>query len=171
LAVSSWKGPSAAQQDYQLPGCAIEVKTTGTKQPQRLTINSERQLDDTGISALFLFYLSVDSREGSGESLNMLVDAIRAALVSDFAARVMFDDRLIEAGYLDLHRPLYDKTGYTVRTAKAFRVNEGFPRIVEADLKVGVGDVHYSIAVTSCMPFAVSDDFLQPFLIGQPHEQ
>jgi hypothetical protein len=32
----------------------VEVKTTAAKQPQSVRITSERQLDDTGVGALFL---------------------------------------------------------------------------------------------------------------------
>src|SRR6266852_3338909 len=46
-ALLAWVGPSGAHQDFLLQLCAIEVKTTGTKEPQQLVIQSDRQLDDT----------------------------------------------------------------------------------------------------------------------------
>jgi hypothetical protein len=44
--IRSWTGPKAAQQDFQFSRCAVEVKTTSAKQHQKLSIASERQLDD-----------------------------------------------------------------------------------------------------------------------------
>ncbi len=37
LGVEYWTGPTGAVQDFQFPGYAIEVKTTVTKQPQKIS--------------------------------------------------------------------------------------------------------------------------------------
>lgn len=166
-AVAAWSGPSRATQDYRFPLCAIEVKTTGTGEPQRMTIHGERQLEATGAAELILFHLSLDGREsGSGESLVSMVASVRAALAPDPAAQDILDDRLLEAGYAPVHETLYEKTRYTVRDTHIFRVADGFPRIVGADLASGVGDVRYSIAVSACMPFAVTRDVLDALVTG-----
>jgi hypothetical protein len=46
-AVSGWRAPQAAHQDFQFTTGAVEVKTTVAKQPQTVRITSERPLDDT----------------------------------------------------------------------------------------------------------------------------
>ena len=46
-AVRAWTGPAAANQDFQLPDAAIEVKTSSGKEPQTIVISNERELDDT----------------------------------------------------------------------------------------------------------------------------
>jgi hypothetical protein len=61
--VAGWKASAAAHQDFQFSGGAVEVKTTAAKQPQSVRITSERQLDDTGVGALFLHVVVVDERE------------------------------------------------------------------------------------------------------------
>ena len=61
--VEGWKASAAAHQDFQFAGGAVEVKTTAAKQPQSVRITSERQLDDTGVGALFLHVVVVDERE------------------------------------------------------------------------------------------------------------
>jgi hypothetical protein len=154
-AVQGWTGPSRASHDFQLGGCALEVKGTAAKQHQVLRIMSERQLDETGVDALFLFHLSLDAHRDAGESLPALVDDLREFLRGTPAAPV-FEDRLFEAGFLDTHRHLYENPGYTVRESNFFRVAEGFPRIVEGDLLPGVGDVHYSVTVAECKHFLVN---------------
>ena len=156
-AVQAWTGPARASHDFQLRACAVEVKATAAKQNQVLRVASERQLDDTGVDALFLFHLSLDVHLGAGETLPAIVDALRVSLGTT-AAGQPFEDRLFDAGYLDVHRHLYEKPGYTVRESNFFHVTERFPRIVERDLPPGVGDVRYSVAVAECKHFAVDLD-------------
>jgi hypothetical protein len=168
-ALLAWAGPSGAHQDFLLKSCAIEVKTTGTKEPQQLIIQSERQLDDTGLAALFLLHLSIDARESVGESLIMIVDTLRALLKADIAALELYEDRLLEVGFLQSQSPQYERIGYNVRKASLFQVKDAFPRIVEADLKPGVGSVRYSIAASECRHFTVTEDEFKSQLIGFRH--
>jgi hypothetical protein len=147
-AVQGWTGPEPALHDFQLRGAALEVKGTAGAQHQVLRISSERQLDETGAAALYLIHLSVDARQGGGETLPEAVEAVRTAARGG-SAEGPLEERLGEAGYLDAHAPRYT-TGYTLRRVGAYRVEEGFPRIIERDLPDGVGDVRYSVAVTEC---------------------
>lgn len=153
-AVESWKGPEAAAQDFQVPGLAVEVKTAAGKQHQKLRISNERQLDSTGAGVLLVFHLSVDVRDGGGESLPTRVQLVRDVLTVDAVAATEFERLLFESGYLDCHAPVYDAQGYTIREANFFEVRDGFPRIVEADLRNGVGDVSYSISVAECRNYS-----------------
>lgn len=147
-AIEAWTGPEPALHDFQHARAAIEVKSTAGAQHQVLRISSERQLDDTGTDALYLVHVSIDARQGGTETLPQIVETIRDA-ARGTAAEAPFEDRLALAGYLDVHARRY-VTGYTLRRVGAYRVQEGFPRIVEADLLDGVGDVRYSVAVTEC---------------------
>lgn len=147
-AVAAWTGPLAANQDFQLPGAAIEVKTSAGKEPQTLVISNERELDSRGTPQLLLACLSLDERRGGrGESLNTAVAQARAA-VADAAPRSLLDDLLVRAGYLESQQTLYDEPRYTVRSERLWRVTGDFPRITEADLRPGVGDCRYRITTT-----------------------
>jgi hypothetical protein len=165
-ALRAWIGPDGAHQDFLLQPCAIEVKTTASKEPQQLIIQSERQLDDTGLSALFLFHLSVDSHENMGETLVMMIDSLREQLQIDVAALELFEDRLLKAGFLQSQASQYERTGYSIRHTNLYRVRDSFPRIIERDLKPGVGSVRYSIASAECRHFVVSEDELKSQLGG-----
>ena len=151
-AIAAWTGPSGTSQDFQLHGSALEVKTTTAKQPQHVRITSERQLDSTGIEALYLSHFSLDDRAGSGETLPDLVASVRD-LASDSNATDALEERLFNSGYIDQHAHRYDEIGYTPRRSRVFRVTTDFPRIVEKHLGAGVGDVHYSIELSACEPF------------------
>jgi hypothetical protein len=145
-AVRAWTGPAAANQDFQLLGTSIEVKTSSGKEPQAIVISNERELDGKGATRLILAHLSLDERRGgTGETLNAAIDRTRAD-VTDAAARTVLDDLLVRAGYLRQQRDLYDEPRYTVRKLRFWHVDGDFPRITEADLPPGVGDCRYRIS-------------------------
>ena len=158
LPVRSWVGPIGGNQDFQFPSCAVECKVTIGAQDQRLRISSERQLDSTGTSALFVLHHSLDARVGSGENLNGIVKSIRVKLDELGVDREAFEDLLFRAGYLDLHWALYESVCYTHREVNYFWVKDNFPRIVETELRTGVQEVKYSISVTECKHFSVAEE-------------
>lgn len=162
FAVGGWVGPAGAPQDFALRGVAIEVKTSAGKNPQRLRISSERQLDDSVVDRLFLWHLSVDERVGGGESLPSLVNRLRSEL-SGSSVQSRFEETLLAAGYHDVHASRYS-TGYSLRASGIFEVSGEFPRIVEADCPAGLGDVHYSLELGGLQDFLTERDRLMTLL-------
>jgi len=154
--VESWTGPQGTPQDFQFLGSAVEVKTTIMKQPQKIRISNELQLDDKGLENLFLFHLSVIERIQSGDTLVSIIKQIRESLEKNIQNKSYFDQMLFDSGYLDEHSEHYASTGYNIRQESFFRVSDGFPRIIECDLPEGVGDLNYSVNVSSCSNFTVS---------------
>ena len=124
--VHSWKGCERGYHDYELQGHVVEVKTTLSKEPRRVQINNERQLDDRGLVSLHLLALSLVQAERGGESLPDLVASLRASFISNPMVMNRFELCLHEAGYLNSHEYLYDKT-YTVTSEELYEVREGFP--------------------------------------------
>ena len=163
-AVNGWRAPQAAHQDFQFATGAVEVKTTVAKQPQSVRITSERQLDGTGIAALFLHVVVLDEREvdaargGAGETLPALVGDLRRRLAAEAGALETFDDHLLDAGYFDAHAPRYEGRRYCLRRELTFRIGRGFPRLVERDLPEGVGDVSYALSLAACREFSVAPE-------------
>lgn len=160
--VGGWKASAAAHQDFQFSGGAVEVKTTAAKQPHSVRITSERQLDDTGVGALFLHVVVVDEREvpagGTvpGQSLSALIADVRTGLSADLIALAAFNDRLLDRDWLDTHSSRYEGRRWTVRGERTYQVRREFPRLVEANLPTGVGDVNFAVSLSACDPFAVS---------------
>lgn len=166
--VPAWTGPDAASHDFEFSPAALEVKSTAGKQHQVLRMASERQLDDTGVEALFLFHLSLDVRQGEGETLVEAVAAVRSQLAGTPVATT-FDERLLATGYAGAHERRYRHTAYTVREQNFFHVGEEFPRLTEADLPPGVGDVRYSVAVSECKHWIVGvEEVLATLSGGRP---
>ena len=163
-ALHAWKGPLKGNQDFQISGTGIEVKTSIAKQHQKISIASEQQLDDTGLNALYIYHLSLHQLNESGETLPAIIDQIRSQIDLQKGPRHEFETLLFKAGYIDKHRTKYEIRGYADREINIFQVKNQFPRVVEKDLKNGVGDIHYSIDLSSCKPFGVNEkDFLSDF--------
>jgi hypothetical protein len=145
--VNCWVGPQSANQDFNFLNCAVEVKTTHGKNHQKIHIASERQLDTIENMPLFLYHLSVDNRNNSGETLNDCIDNLYSILSGNHVALSRLKHQLYTIGYFDVHRTFYDTIGYSIRQERAFKVVGSFPRITEAMLPSGVGDLRYSIII------------------------
>ena len=146
--VSSWVGVSKEVRDFQMQDWAVEVKTTHGNNHQKIHINSERQLDNTHIENLYLFHLSLEQVQETGETLNELINNVLQTLESDSIALYRFKTKLYEAGYFEHHYHLYNAIGYFIRNNTFYKVENDFPRIKEDDLRSGVGDVKYSIVLS-----------------------
>lgn len=165
-ALRCWMGGAGRQHDFQFGTLSVEVKTSSAKQHQTLRIASEQQLDDTLVEQLFLFHLSVSLIENGDATLPALVDEIRGTLAQSISAVELFDNVLLERGFSDAHRHLYDRTGYSIRRTGIYEVRDAFPRIRENELRAGVGDVGYSISLDGCSDYAVGEDDFRNILMG-----
>lgn len=155
-----WTGPISRQHDFQFGNVCVEVKTTSSKQHQKLYISSEQQLDESLIDKLYLFYLSISLVNNHTENLPAIIERIRRKIHSNTEALDLFNNCLLERGYLDLHQGKYEDTGYSVRKFGVFNVVDDFPRLKETDLRKGVGDVTYSISVDACSNYSISEQEL-----------
>jgi hypothetical protein len=155
--VISWMGSEKQIRDYQFGRWSVEVKTTHGNNHQKVHISSERQLDTTNLDNLFLYHVSLETRQHAGEPLNQIVDAVTEILSIELEALNQFKNKLIEGGYFDYHRPLYAETGYFIRQETFYKVKDAFPRIEESDIRTGIGDVKYSIILTQCSSYLHSE--------------
>lgn len=152
--VKYWVGPAGESQDFQFPEYAIEVKTTVTQSPQRLSISSEHQLDDSLSKEIVILHLAVDCNQGLGETLPEIIEDLRLCFGDE---NHTFEKLLFEAGYLEIHAPKYSHQGYSSQTASFYQVADGFPRLTPVSLPDGVTQVRYAIRLSRCQPFAVSE--------------
>ena len=157
LVTESWKGCERQARDFQYQSWAIEVKTTHGKNHQKVHINNERQLDNSNFSNLYLSHFSLEVLENSGESLNDIIGSIRKILQTEIRALNRFNFKLFECGYFDHHSELYASIGYLVRESSFFSVEGNFPRIKESDLRKGVGDVQYTIILSTLSSYTIPE--------------
>ncbi len=151
--IAGWTGYQAASHDFQFASGHVEVKTSSASTPHVFRVSNASQLDDYGIPALFVHLVKVAEGEGGTTTLPDAVEKIRSVL--DEHSRAVFDDGLLEAGYTDAHRGLYSTPRYSIQSRRFFRVRDGFPRLLVADLPSGVEDVRYGVAIAACAPFEV----------------
>lgn len=156
-ALDYWVGVDAAQRDFMGDSWAVEVKTTATSNPQEVTINSERQLDESLFKNLYLYHCSVEITKKNGETLPDKIYKLRRELENDPAALSKFNERLITAGYFDEDEALYAFRAYKVRGESIFRIEGDFPRIKESDIRAGVGNLTYSIVLSACTEYVKSE--------------
>lgn len=155
-AVTGWVGPDPLAKDFQYPGFAVEAKGTASAEPVKVRISSERQLDDSGIDRLLLFVLLTEKvARSAGTSVPELIESIRTHL-DDTSATLIFEEKLLSYGYHDFHCSTYESRRFVNRGHRLFYVRTGFPRLT-ASLPPGVGDVTYSLTLSACVQFAISD--------------
>ena len=164
-AVNGWRGPMGSDQDFHLGATCIEVKTSTAASLDRLAISSERQLEVPDDVALLLLGLSLDARVGHGETLPDLVGSVRS-MASSVGCLHLLDHRLDLCGYLGDDSGMYSEIGYSLRSLYAFRVGEGFPRIVSGELQPGVSDVRYLVSTASCSAFRMAEERPDKLLEG-----
>ncbi len=158
--IDSWVGSEKQVRDFQNNDWAVEVKTTHGNNHQKVHINNERQLDLSNIEKLFLYHISLEQLQNTGESLNELIDSLSEKLTTDMVAFTKFKSKLYEVGYFDFQRNLYDSIGYIIRQDVFYEIENEFPRIEEKDIRIGVGDVKYSIILSQCIPFIIDEQFV-----------
>ncbi len=165
-AVHAWKGSKGANHDFQLRSGNVEVKATSANTPHSIRISNVGQLDEQGVSALFLLLIILDENESGQASLPEMIHWIRSNL--DGTAADDFEESLIDAGYLDLHAEIYSSPRYTVRSRRYFRVQDGFPRLLASTLPSGVEDVRYSVAVAACVAFECNEEQVLKLSLTEP---
>ena len=156
--LNSWVGPEKQIRDFQFGLWSVEVKTTHGNNHQKIQVSNERQLDTRNLDNLFLYHLSLESRQQSGETLNEIADSIIELLQNDFGSLNYFKSKLIEVGYFDRHKLQYTDTGYFIRQGDFYKVEKSFPRIEEKDIREGVGDIKYTIMVSQCFEFLRTEE-------------
>jgi hypothetical protein len=65
---------------------------------------------------------------------------------------------LFEGGYFEQHSNLYSPVGYFVRNDTFYKVENDFPRIIENEIRSGVGDVKYSIILSQCGSYSQPEE-------------
>lgn len=159
-ALEYWVGMDAALRDFQGNEWAVEAKTTATNNPQKVTINGERQLDESLLSELFLYHCSVEVSKFNGETLPEKVDKVRIKLKNDSPALSLFNEKLLEAGYFDEDADLYTNRCYKIRDEHYYQIKDDFPRVKEEELRDGVSDVKYAIILAMCSNYSIPENKL-----------
>lgn len=155
--IDTWKGPEKGPKDFLADKWGVEIKTSIGTNPQKIQISSEKQLDPENLERLFMFHIVLEEK-ASCETLNGIIENLTELLQDDYISFNRFRNKLLEAGYFDQHKNLYDTPGYYVKKENFYLIGEEFPRIQKTDLRDGVEEVRYSIMIGQCSSFTVSEE-------------
>lgn len=165
-AIESWVGMTGATHDFYIGQDAVEIKTTATQTPYYAHINNEFQLDNNDVNGkLFLRFYAFRKSPIGGQKLPELISIIRKQLENDILFLDAFNSKLEEAGYIDAASPYYI-TGYTLREAYTFEVEEDFPKIHRNLIPKGVTNLKYNLSISNCLDFAIDDKDISIIIKG-----
>lgn len=162
-ALRSWRGHDRKTHDFSFPNGNVEVKSTISKAPVRVTINNERQLDNVGLSNLFLYVIQFLEAD-SGESLPTVIAKIRSLLNSNESDLLVFENYLTHAGYSEEDKSEYLDYRVIISSEFMFKVEDDFPKI--RALPDGVGNLKYSLDISFCTDYSVTTAEAISHLIG-----
>jgi hypothetical protein len=157
LLSDAWHGPLGTNQDFLFGKIAIEVKAVVVNEAGSFRVSNLRQLDDRGLTHLYLSHTAYDFRSGSGRTLTSLVRSVRSMIAHASDALATFDDRILSAGYIDSDPSPFANHGFTQRQRSYFRIQDGFPRILESQLSAGISDVCYTVHLAACSACAIAE--------------
>lgn len=147
-AVTMWRGPAGARNDFEAPSLAIEVKTTGRLDGAHVIHGLDQLLEPPG-GQLMLFSLLVRDEASGTESLPAQVAEARGLIADDYALQSEFDALIYAAGYDDRLAAEYAKLVLRIRDAGLYKVTDGFPRLISTSLvggvPPGVGTIEYEL--------------------------
>lgn len=151
-ALSVWRGPSGANQDFDFGARAVEVKTTAGNSASQVDVSNELQLDESAGQRIFLLHLWLREETGGHLTLPSLIEHLGGFMTGHL--RQEFVDRLVLAGYHEVQRTLYENSAYVERSRRYYSVRDDFPRIRRGDLRAGVLTAKYRIELSGLQSYA-----------------
>jgi len=168
--LNSWTGPLDAPKDFEVGAIAIESKARRGAATPFISINSEFQLDETGLDALYLHVAELNRTPENTESSFCLTDVARRIL--DFisngepAAISVYEGLLLSSGFDWNHD--YSDVMFVEGDHHSYLVNEGFPRITPLNFSEGISRVRYMLSLSSIAEFYVRVDKLIASISDNP---
>jgi hypothetical protein len=146
-AVEGWKGPLGGLHDFELGTGAIEIKSTMKMHGFPVKIVSLDQLDDAQFPPLFISALRLKLNE-KGTTLPELISALRCILVADCSAAQLFEEAVLQAGYLDMHLDLYTRK-FELLDTRIHQIDAAFPRLTRNNVPSAICQAQYELDLAS----------------------
>jgi hypothetical protein len=149
-----WKGPESASQDFQFDSCAVEVKSTLNEYKTKLNISNLLQLDKNSFNKLFLALNYFTEFKDTGDTLPGIIYRLEHKF-SGTEWEELFKNCLLEEGYFSGDAKKYTSY-YKLREQVVYDVQEGFPKIVKADIPAGITSCSYEIDMEFCRSYLIN---------------
>ncbi len=157
-----WRGPDGDATDIAINGLRFEVKAQLATAAPRLRISSLDQLDAPEDNLVVVWHRF--SRADAGPSLGALVHAIGCELASSHRDQLEFQRKLLLSGF-DPGADYVDET-FSLDRRTAFRVSEGFPRLVRGQVPEGITEARYEIACSQLTDYEIHPEDFEEMIDG-----
>ncbi|MCC7411787.1 MAG: PD-(D/E)XK motif protein [Gammaproteobacteria bacterium] len=152
VALAAWTGPDRALRDFELPDTSVEVKTYQGGDAATVLISSPAQLDAVAMRPVYLAAVRLTLSDAQGLTLSEFVGRALSVIGPGTASDGVLEERLVAAGYLAAHAPLYVKR-FIAGPVMTYAVTPGFPRIRSIDVPQGVSGVRFALSIPALAPF------------------
>jgi hypothetical protein len=142
-AMNAWQGPLDGLQDFIVGTGAIEVKTTVAVNSFPATIVSLEQLDESLKQPLFLAAVRL-SLGNSGKPLPEFIAELRDLLRDEPTALGVFENRLVQAGFLDALADRYTRR-FALAGTTILPVDGKFPRLTRCNVDAVIRRARYEL--------------------------
>ncbi|RYD66313.1 MAG: PD-(D/E)XK motif protein [Verrucomicrobiaceae bacterium] len=160
--VRGWRGPDGDARDIGFNGARIEVKTQRSTSATALRISSLEQLNDRG-DKVFIVVRRV-SPSDEGRSLAELVESVTRRMTAAPLAALEFDRKIALSG-LDSGSPLSQER-YAADERLVYTVSSDFPRLITANVPIGVIAAQYELGGPALEAFRSAWDDLEESVHG-----
>lgn len=164
--VQYWTGADFESHDFYIRDNAFEIKTTSRKEPYKMHISSEYQLDGKEVKgSIYVVFFALRKSTVEGESLSEIIARLRKKCDGNILMKNKLNGKLEKYGYFDGLEHKYS-TRYTIREKKNFKVVREFPQIIVEGLPVGISNCTYDVLIDSCTEYTISEDEMRNTISG-----
>lgn len=152
-AIRGWTGPEKTDRDFVFNEKWFEVKSIDPGASE-VSISSIEQLDIDYEGSLVVFLLEKTSPTENGSvTLTTQVDRIRDLIKESPVALKIFEDKLLDFGYID--RKEYSDIAYALRGSRWFIVNDSFPRLRRNSMPPQIQKAAYTLSIAGISKWEV----------------
>lgn len=146
-AVQGWTGPEKSDRDFVYSDQWCEIKSVDPGASE-VGISSVEQLDANDEGRLIVFLLEKTSPTENGSvTLTAQIDGIRSLVRRNPAALNMFEDKLLDAGYID--RREYNDIAYALRGVRRYKVDDSFPHLRRSSIPKEIQKAAYTLSIAA----------------------
>ena len=157
--LESWLAPSGTNQDFYFGKIAVEVKTSKSNNPS-IKISNEYQLDSSTLESLYLVFYNLNEYPNDENTLLSLINEIRSLLNSIQDSLNIFNANIDLLGISQELEDEYNKTGYSIRNERYYRINSDFPKITTRNIDEAISKVSYDIDPKQCKDYLIEKEEL-----------
>jgi hypothetical protein len=155
--ISSWFGSEKERIDFQFENIGIEIKTSSTGKPYKITISAEEQLEINNIN-LYLYCIMVEKSNRTGVTILDLIQDIKMLLNDYPELLIVFNQKLFLSGIIETQLKEEILKKFIVKDSFYYSVVDDFPRITRDIIPEGVLNVKYQLSLDSCQSFQIEEE-------------